>query len=198
MSFSSLPKVHSPADEKDRLLSNEYAAAHQCCTQISVEQHPGETFDEIFARLARAVDESEATIAHALMFGSVKAAVAGMEAMRKIFGGVDWPVTWIEGAPCDGNSIAGIQAFVVAKGELDRIEISGRVVGSVFESGDARHCMIGGLGPKQLSLSRANQTTETLEILQAALAKAGLSLADTIRTWFFLNEILAWYDRSEE
>jgi enamine deaminase RidA (YjgF/YER057c/UK114 family) len=33
-----------------------------------------------------------------------------------------------------------------------------------------------------------------LDLLRQALAQAGFSLADTVRTWFFLDDILDWYD----
>jgi enamine deaminase RidA (YjgF/YER057c/UK114 family) len=38
------------------------------------------------------------------------------------------------------------------------------------------------------------QTKETLENLSKALEQGGFSLADTVRTWFFLDDILSWYD----
>jgi len=149
---------------------------------------------EIFTRLAAELNELDATIIHLTVFGSVKASAAGTEAMRRVFGGVQWPVTWVEGAACDGNPIAGLQAFAFSGGDVNRVELDGRIVGSVFESGAARHCVVGGLGPAQLSLSRAEQTKHTLQSVFLAFAQAGFSPADVVRTWFFLDEILSWYD----
>jgi enamine deaminase RidA (YjgF/YER057c/UK114 family) len=67
-------------------------------------------------------------------------------------------------------------------------------VGSVFNNGAARHCLLGGLGPVQKVSARGEQTKETLGNLAGALAQGGFSLADMVRTWFFLEDILSWYD----
>lgn len=48
--------------------------------------------------------------------------------------------------------------------------------------------------PADKTLSPAEQTRHTLEDLQTILASAGFELADTVRTWFFLENILSWYD----
>jgi enamine deaminase RidA (YjgF/YER057c/UK114 family) len=77
---------------------------------------------------------------------------------------------------------------------VERIEFNGRVAGSVFTEGCARQCLVGGLVPADRTLSRPDQTRHALEDLQAILARAGFQLADAVRTWFFLDNILSWYD----
>ena len=146
----------------------------------------------MFGRIADALLDT--TIVQMLVFGFVSASAATTEAMRRQFGSVDWPVTWVEGGACDSSPIAGIQIFGFAGGEVERIRLDGRVVGSVFNDGTARHCMLGGLRPVQNSTSRADQTEQTFGQLETALAQAGFCLADAVRTWFFLDNILSWYD----
>jgi len=160
---------------------------------ITVKPLPGEGIMEMFNRLAMSLKELEATVIQMLAFGSVSASAAGTEAMQRQFGIVDWPVTWVEGATCDGSPIAGLQVFGFAGGEVNRIKLNGRVVGSVFNDGTARHCLLGGLGPLRNFIARADQTRETLDNLARALAQGGFSLSDTVRTWFFLEDLLSWY-----
>jgi enamine deaminase RidA (YjgF/YER057c/UK114 family) len=161
---------------------------------ITVKPLSGEGIMEIFNRLAVTLKETGATLIHLLVFGSVRADAAGTEAMRRIFGGVDWPVTWMEGAACDNSPIAGMQAFAFAGGEVQRLRLGRRVVGSVWEDGAFRHCVLGGLGPDQISAARADQTRQTLDQLGATLAQGGSAFGDVVRTWFFLEDMLAWYD----
>ena len=116
-----------------------------------------------------------------------------MAALEESFGRVDFPVTWVDGADCGRKPVAGIQAHAIT-GAVERIEWKGRVVGSVFTEGGARQCFVGGLSPADKMLARAEQTRQTLEELQTVLALAGFELADTVRTWFFLENILSWYD----
>jgi len=148
----------------------------------------------MFNRLAVSLKELEATVIQMLVFGSVSASVAGKEAMQRHFGNIDWPVTWVEGAACDGSPIAGLQVFGFTGGEVTRINLNGRVVGSVFSDGTARYCLLGGLDPVRNSIAREDQTRETLDNLARALAQGGFSLSDTVRTWFFLEDLLSWYD----
>ena len=121
---------------------------------ITVKPLPDEGIMQMFDRLAVVLKRLEATIVHLMVFGDVSASAAGMEVMRRQFGAIDWPVTWVEGAACDIGPIAGLQVFAFAGGEVQRIRLGGRIVGSVFEDGAFRHCLLGGVGPDQNS-SRA-------------------------------------------
>jgi enamine deaminase RidA (YjgF/YER057c/UK114 family) len=164
-------------------------------SQISFTIRPatGENVFDLGDRLARQLHERAAAPLHLLVFGNVNTSAAANDTLRKVFGRVDWPVTWVEGADCAGKPIAGIQVHAFT-GKIERIERHGRVVGSVFTEGGARQCLVGGLSPADKTLARAEQTRLTLEELQAVLALAGFELADTVRTWFFLENILSWYD----
>jgi len=163
-------------------------------TFISAEPLAGEGILELFTRLSVTLNELEASIVHLMVFGSIDAAAAGTEAMRRVFGRLDWPVTWVEGAACDGRPIAGVQVFALSGGPIEHIELDGQVMGSTFVSGAARQCVLGGLGPGHLFRPRAQQTQETLERLQHALGQAQFELADVVRTWFFLDGMFSWYD----
>jgi len=160
---------------------------------FTVKPQPGEELSQLCARVAERLRACKATPLHLIVLGSVSANAAGMQALEKALGRVNWPVTWVEGADCDGRPVAGIQIHAFT-GKVERIQIDGRVVGSVFTAGGARQCLVGGLSPTDKSLSRSEQTRLTLEKLQTVLARAGLELADTVRTWFYLENILSWYD----
>ncbi len=160
---------------------------------LTLKPLPGDGIMETFGRLAVALKELEATIVHLMVFGSVDAAAAGREAMRRLFGRVDWPVTWVEGAPCDDCALAGIQVLAVAGAAVHRIIQNGRIVGSLFDDGVARQCVLGGLGPDQNGPQLARQTARTLENIEKALAQVQFSYGDIVRTWFYLEDILSWY-----
>jgi len=154
---------------------------------------PGENLADLCRRIATRLRERAAVPLHLLIFGNATAASNGMDALEKSFGRVDFPVTWVEGADCGDNFIAGIQLYAFT-GEVGRIFVNGHVLGSVFTEGGARQCLVGGLMHSDKTLSPPEQTRQTLETLQAVLARGGFDLADTVRTWFFLENILAWYD----
>ncbi len=154
---------------------------------------PGEGMMEMFSRLALALKDSDTTPVNLMVFGSARAHPAAQEAMRRVFGRIDWPVTWVGAAACDEHPIAGMQAFAFSAGRVNRITLNGRVVGSVFEEGAVRHCLLGGLGPNASSASRPDQLRQTLASLETALENAGFSLGDVVRTWFYVDDLLSWY-----
>jgi enamine deaminase RidA (YjgF/YER057c/UK114 family) len=162
-------------------------------TVFTVTPCPNEEISAVFARLAEELEQKQATVLKLLVFGAVAAWEEGARAIRRIPGGAEWPVTWIEGTGCQGHLLAGLQAFVVTGREVRRVELGGRVVGSTYEDGAARHCLLAGLGPRNPVAARPIQTQETLENLEAALALAGFSVGDVARTWFFNDDLLAWY-----
>jgi len=160
---------------------------------FSIQPLVGEKISATCRWLASQLRDHAATPLHMLVFGNLAARLETLDALERVFGRVDWPLTWVEGADCRGTPVAGIQVHAFT-GPVDRLKRNGHVVGSVFTDGGARQCLIGGLSPADKTLSRAEQTRQTLEDLQALLAEAGFELADTVRTWFFLENILAWYD----
>jgi len=160
---------------------------------LTVQPRPGESLAELCGRLAALTLDRGATPLHLQAFGDCRASAAAAEALRRAFGRLDWPVTWVQGAACAPGPIAGLQLHAFT-GAVDRLTVAGRVAGSVFTDGGARQCLLGGLYPANPALSRPDQTTQTLEALQTGLAAAGFDLAEVVRTWFFLDEILSWYD----
>ena len=160
---------------------------------FALHPYPGENLAEFCRRLGHRLHERAATPLHLLIYGDCRASDATALALRQVLGRTEWPVTWVAGAACDGGPIAGMQVEAFTGG-VERIEVSGRVAGSIFTDGGARQCLLGGLTPANRKLSPAGQTVQVLEQLQTDLASAGFTLADTVRTWFFLDDILSWYD----
>ena len=160
---------------------------------LTVKPLPGENIASLFNRLAAALHERDATILKLMVYGSLAAHETGVKMMRRYLGAIDWPVMWVEGTSCNDTPIAGMQAFAISGADLQRVVLNGRVVASVFEDSGARHCLLGGLGPSDPSLSCPEQTRQTFENLEKALEHAGFGLPDIARTWFYNDDILSWY-----
>jgi len=165
---------------------------------FTIKPHAGESLLEILRRLERTLKKTEATILKLIIYGPVNVAATTTEVMRRVFSKINWPVTWVEGRACNDAPIAGIQVFAFTGGNVGRLALSGRVVGSVFEDGDARFCLLAGLEPDLIKGTRVEQTERVLDQLQAALAQADFTLGDLVRTWFFLEDLLSWYDAFNE
>lgn len=153
-----------------------------------------EPIGEIFRRLADQLTLRKAELLSLMVYGRLSAYEESVQAMRQALGETNWPVTWVEGATCDDLPLAGVQAFAISGPSVTRIRLGNRIVGSVFEDGGARHCLLGGLGPTAVLLRPPAQVQQMFGNLESALDLAGFELADVVRTWFYNDDILAWYD----
>lgn len=161
---------------------------------INVVPRGGEATVAVFERLAGQLCAAQAEITHLLVFGAVSAQAGVDRAMRDGLGEVTWPVTWVEGASCGGEALAGVQAFAVSGRPVTRVRLGSRVVASVYDDGDARHCVLGGIGPNSLALRAPAQVQQMFGNLECALDLAGFTFSDVVRTWFYNDDLLSWYD----
>lgn len=154
----------------------------------------GKPVTDAFDRVAEKLATADAIPLGAMIYASVAARDEIEHALHRAFGQPDWPITWVEGGSCDGAALAGVQVFAVRGTRVRRVPLGKRVVASVYEDEDARYCLLGGLGPTALSLRPAAQAQQTFGNLDATLDAAGFALRDVVRTWFYNDDILGWYD----
>jgi enamine deaminase RidA (YjgF/YER057c/UK114 family) len=95
----------------------------------------------------------------------------------------------ISGAGADG----GIQIGSMEGLPTVPICVNGRVMGQTFEDASAKYCLLGGLYPSDLTASPSAQAEEVFGMIERALAGAGMDFRQVVRTWFYNDDILAWY-----
>ena len=160
---------------------------------VTDRQWIGEPVGHAFRRLAAELNAREAKLLSLMIYAAVEAHDEIADAMELALGRVEWPVTWIDSRNSGLTPLAGFQAFAVSGTPVTRVKLGLRVVGSVFEDGSARHCLVGGIGPSSTELRPAAQAQQALGNLEWALSCANFGLRDVVRTWFYNDEILAWY-----
>ena len=105
-----------------------------------------------------------------------------------------WARTWLLGNGGFDRSAASAQTYAIAGSTVTPVQIDGEVVGAVYEDADAVYCQLCGLRPTDLEASRPDQARELFDRIEQALQAAGMSVSDVVRTWFFVDRILEWYD----
>jgi len=105
-----------------------------------------------------------------------------------------WPVTEVAEPNGNGRLTAGINLHTISGVEIQRLKRDGRIVGTVFEDEYARYCWLGDLRSKDTTLPCDVQTRNVFDMLVSVLDDAGMSFLDVVRTWFYLDGILDWYD----
>ena len=160
---------------------------------ITIAPEAGEHFSSLLERLQSVLKENEATIVQQQIFAATDQREQHLRLIKLFFGAIKWPITWVEGAPCNGAAIAGMHVHAVSGARIETVKVDGTVLGCTFDDGLARHLFLGGLMPHDTFCSEASQARQVYDQLEAALLQAGLNLSNVIRTWFFLDRILEWY-----
>jgi enamine deaminase RidA (YjgF/YER057c/UK114 family) len=131
-------------------------------------------------------------------FGSLDTFDAIRSGLSELPGSGEWPVSFLDGAPSPTGGAAGIQLHTVRGAQVETIRLGETIVGRAFRDEGARYCILGGVGPDDLSAPAAKQAEATLLRMEAALQAQGMELRNLVRTWFFLDDILGWYREFNE
>lgn len=115
------------------------------------------------------------------------------DAAQAVMGQTCWPVMWLQGDPCNGQHLAGLQAVTLKGVPIRHLELDGSVVGSTWSDVDADYCWLAGVMPDDLSASRGVQTRQAFERMEAVLKLADMGFLDVVRTWLYLDHLLDWY-----
>jgi len=187
--FSEITKIAS--DELDVV-----TVSRPCYRKFYITAHPDKTGKHysMFDNLGDFLRKHNASIVTQDVFGGCELYAEGISALARTCGTVDWPVTWIGGAGSSQKNLTGTQVYAISGVSVQPVRLDGNIVGGVFEDDDATYCLLGDLRPTDLSCSRAEQARATLEKIEAALGTIDMGFSNVVRTWFYISEILSWYD----
>ena len=152
----------------------------------------GESINALAKRLAEALAPWKATVVRQMVFGPAVAGQAALQALRQALGDPELPATWVEGNPCAGEVLAGMQIHAVFGAQIQTRNDHG-MVSRIWQDTLATHCVVSPILPAHRSAAPAEQAREVFEKLQAGLAAAGMTMKDIARTWFYLDDLLSWY-----
>lgn len=105
-----------------------------------------------------------------------------------------WPCTVLQDISRDGTTRIESQLYGVSGLSMEPVMHRDQVVGSSFTEPAGRHLYLAGLTAPEPAATPAEQTATVLDDMEALLAGQEMDIHDIVRTWFFLDDILAWYD----
>jgi enamine deaminase RidA (YjgF/YER057c/UK114 family) len=73
-----------------------------------------------------------------------------------------------------------------------------RMTRQIVPREDADCCFLGGVLPVDLKASRCQQARSCFEQLESGLKQAGMEFGNVVRTWFYLDHLLEWYEQFNE
>lgn len=152
-----------------------------------------ETVEEFCKKISDILRDNEVNIVRATFFGSLSEKNKVVNELEKSLKQINFPLTWIEGGNCTESFINGVYIYAISGLELKRLYIKKDVVATFFQTDDADFCYLGGLKSEK-HLSPYEQTLSILNQADEILNSVNLKYDNTIRTWFYLDEILEWYN----
>jgi enamine deaminase RidA (YjgF/YER057c/UK114 family) len=176
------------------IVTNPQIKKYYINSSLTGEDNPCELIKSIHAF----IQEEHAQIITQDFFGSCELYDKCILHLQKLFGKIDWPITWIEGNGTGEKHVTGTQIYAVSGVQVTPIRIEGTVVGNVFESNDSVVCSLGGILPEDLDSSNKEQTARVFHKIEDALKVAGMDFSNVVRTWLYVNNILDWYDDFNE
>jgi enamine deaminase RidA (YjgF/YER057c/UK114 family) len=134
-------------------------------------------------------------VSTATSVGEIRAAALGEDTDNAII-----PPTHIEGAPCNGGGMAGIHVIAAHPSAIDSVETiewEGVPCGRRVVGDDAIYLSLSDparLLPAEMRTRPSDEAREALLLAGEVLREHEWSFADVRRTWFYLDDILSWYD----
>lgn len=92
-----------------------------------------------------------------------------------------------------GQQLPGVASAFESMGNARRLTQGGRVVGSAWEDDSAEYCMLAGVNPADLGAARGEQASSVFLEMEALLAEAGMTFANVVRTWLYIDKVCEWY-----
>ncbi len=160
---------------------------------IQIIPETGETEQAFAGRIVKILNRYGAIVLRATCFGNLSQIHPTIDYLEIKLSGINFPLSWIEGGLCTDAFINGFYIHAVSGIEVRHLFHSGKIVGSYFQTEDADFCFLGGLYSDPALSTPEKQTENILVTADHLLHEIGLSYDNTIRTWFYLDNILEWY-----
>jgi enamine deaminase RidA (YjgF/YER057c/UK114 family) len=172
------------------------AASRRSGRSLRTVSHPGWQESHVTipgpvagAGLQHALDSlpDRSTILGIEIFGSPAELASMQDDIRQI--GVAVPVTAVLSS---AHGAGGLQMVAATGVQPEPLVVDRRLCG--FHIRESGHCFLGGLVPSDTAAPREDQTRQVFSTIEAALAQAGMDFRHVVRTWFYNENILDWYD----
>jgi enamine deaminase RidA (YjgF/YER057c/UK114 family) len=185
---------------------------------ITAPARDGESAGDLLARLERAALARGLDVVQANVFCDPRTAIAvstGTAAATGVTASVStgatattgnatgdtataaaaFPVSFLGHHDTPAGDVRGGRVAALPAGSFTRMrDEAGQIRGATWRTSGACYLLLGALLPPDPAAPRAAQAAALWQRLHATLARAGFALSHLVRTWFFNDRILDWYD----
>ncbi len=158
--------------------------------QITVVPLEGECFDSTLRRLVEILGDQQ--IIFQIGFGSNNAYNRYIDFIVKEKG-IKPPITWVSGGTYKSD-LSGIYTVAINSEACVPIQKGEDIIGYKVTDDFAEYLYMSNILPDNTDNSRENQVVSCFESIKAIVEKQDMNLNNIVRTWFFNNNILEWYN----
>jgi len=155
---------------------------------LSAGALPGETLDTLLARLRREALRRSLDIVQGNIFADPRSAAGLADSL-------EFPVSVLARHDTPAGDLRGARLAALPHGAGEKITgAGGRPAGVRWTTDAGRFILLGALAPGNTGDAPDAQSAALWRDLKTLLGANGFALTDLVRTWFFNNRILEWYD----
>lgn len=177
----------------DSIILSEYETGKIKFANIVIDRS-SKSVTEIYVELVDYLHENKLAVANQFLFGAEEHEFENRKNAEKYFKKLNWPVTFINQESYNGNYIWGSIILAISTENLKPVFEEETVIGNYFEDEFAEYFFFGGLMPGTPGQSNILQSKQSFKMLDGTLSMVGMDIGNVARTWFFLNDLLNWYD----
>ncbi|RLE25935.1 MAG: hypothetical protein DRJ61_18760 [Acidobacteria bacterium] len=165
---------------------------------------PAEAMADATRKIVEHLENTGSILLHERMYGELEWSDRLLESRAQVRRDLGLhegpPPTFIEGRPCGASPLAGLHGISVRSvpsGESELIHRQGQVAGQLVKGRDAQYLYLSDVARFVPESSRGKAGEETgvaFEVAFEILGSRGWTFGDVCRTWFYLRDILDWYD----
>jgi enamine deaminase RidA (YjgF/YER057c/UK114 family) len=177
----------------DYLHTSEYSTSEYSVLNIIVSQCPDGMLNLLRSTLEYLLANNY-KIANQFLFGSTDHEKENRILADTYFGGLNWPISVIKQEKINGESTWSTVITGVKSESLKPVYDGKAIVGNSFLDQHASYCYLAGILPQATSDSNKSQSIFTLKKIDKMLKSVEMNFNNVVRTWFYLNDLLLWYD----
>jgi len=168
---------------------SEYNLSSNKIINIVVNQSK-EEIHSVFEKFINYLIDNNYNIISQSLFGNNTHAIENKIFAEKHLQNLSWPVSCIKQEDDTWSTIITAIKTKSLK-ELYNNEIP---IGSLYNDEYADYCMLGGLMPKAKNIPRVLSIKSIFQFINSQLNNINMDFINIVRTWFYLDDLLSWYD----
>ena len=176
---------------ENKKFTNEIVRDHNSQLYVQLSPEEGESIPGFCIRLSTHLNSKNYNIIKVTCFGSITYRETFEKELKSHASG-RFPITWIEGENCTDAFMNGIQVWAL-ESEVKYLETDFDALASFFEDENARYLYMGQIFSDPAKHAGIGYT-KLLKDVDRFLGKHGFTFKDIVRTWYYLDNILIWYD----